>query len=632
MDSDEFTIQVSEFDDSDFFMELEAAMVILSPKEVLLPKITGEYSKVKDILDRNSILVTLVKKSDFQNNSEFLQDLEKIHKFKKGQQHNIHSITEVKLNNAMECLAALLKYLETVKDETNLGKYTIKSLNLNRFVHLDTAAFKALNLFPIPGSIYCSTTSKNQSVLGVLDRCKTNQGKKLLRQWIKQPLKNMDMIKERLDILECFVENQEARSVLHNEYLNTMPDVLMLANKLSRKRAQLVDVYKIYCVISRLPEIIKVLRSLECNAVISTMVSPLKDMMQDLKKIQEMFEEVIDAENLKKGEYLVRSSFDDDLNDIKQSMDYIDEKLAKETKSSAKLLGLDEGSTLKLDYVSHLGFYLRTTKKEDKNVRKHSKFSVIDTARGGLRFTTDLIKGLNEEYAVLKASYEEQQKNIVSEICRIVAGYSAPLMNLNHIIAVLDLFLGLSKVVENSPGRYVRPQIFPASERILEIEDLRHPCLECQDDVQYIPNSVDLQADKNELLIITGSNISGKRYVLNHTYYSFKLYDFFNIYKYIFSTYIRSIGIAVLLAHMGMYVPCESAKISICDSILARIGATDDIQKNLSTFAMEMVETSSILKTATMNSLVIIDELGRGTSTFEGLGMSEKIFNFEIFI
>ncbi|XP_070496738.1 DNA mismatch repair protein spellchecker 1 [Chironomus tepperi] len=604
MDSDEFTIQVSEFDDTDFFMELEAAMVILSPKEVLLPKITGEYSKIKDIMDRNNILVTLLKKSDFQKNAEFLQDLEKIHKFKKGQQHNIHSIAEVKLENAMECLAAALKYLETVKDETNLGKYTIKSLNLNRFVHMDTAAFKALNLFPVPGSIYCSATSKNQSVLGVLDRCKTNQGKKLLRQWIKQPLKNMEMIKERLDILECFVENQEARSVLHNDFLNTMPDVLMLTNKLSRKRAQLVDVYKIYCVISRLPEIMKVLRSLECNAVNSTMVSPLKDMMQDLKKIQEMFEEVIDAENLKKGEYLVRSTFDDELNDIKQNMDCIEDKLAKETKSSAKLLGLDMGSTLKLDYVSHLGFYLRTTKKEDKNVRKHSKFIVIDTARGGLRFTTDLIKGLNEEYVVLKASYEDQQKNIVAEICRIVAGYSAPLMNLNHIIAVLDLFLGLANVVQNSPGCYVRPEIYPASERILQIEELRHPCLECQDDIQYIPNSVDLQADKNELLIITGSNISGK------------------------STYIRSIGIAVLLSHMGMFVPCESAKISICDSILARIGATDDIQKNLSTFAMEMVETSSILKTATKNSLVIIDELGRGTSTFEGLGLAWSISEY----
>ncbi|CAG9799133.1 unnamed protein product [Chironomus riparius] len=602
MDSDEFIIQVSEFDDTDFFMELEAAMVILSPKEVLLPKITGEYSKIKDIMDRNSVLVTLLKKSDFQKNAEFLQDLEKIHKFKKGQQHNIHSIAEVKLDNAMECLAATLKYLETVKDETNLGKYTIKTLNLNRFLHLDTAAFKALNLFPVPGSIYCSTTSKNQSVLGVLDRCKTTQGKKLLRQWIKQPLKNLDMIKERLDILECFVENQEARSVLHNEFLNTMPDVLMLTNKLSRKRANLIDVYKIYCVISRLPEIIKVLKTLGCNAIISTMVSPLKDMMQDLKKIQDMFEEVIDAENLKKGDYLVRSSFDDDLNDIKQNMDSLEEKLAKETKSSAKLLGLDVG--LKLDYISHLGFYLRTTKKEDKNVRKHSKFLVIDTARGGLRFTTDLIKGLNEEYSVLKASYEEQQKNIVGEICRIVAGYSTPLMNLNHIIALLDLFLGLANVVQNSPGCYVRPQMFPASERVLQVDELRHPCLECQDDVQYIPNSVDLKVDENELLIITGSNISGK------------------------STYIRSIGCAVLLSHMGMFVPCESAKISICDSILARIGATDDIQKNLSTFAVEMVETASILKSATSNSLVIIDELGRGTSTFEGLGLAWSISEY----
>ena len=179
-------------------------------------------------------------------------------------------------------------------------------------------------------------------------------------------------------------------------------------------------------------------------------------------------------------------------------------------------------------------------------------------------------------------------------------------------------FSSQAQVVANSSGKYVRPEIFPENERILEISELRHPCLECQEGIQFIPNDVHMKSDESELFIITGANISGK------------------------STYIRSIGLAVFLAQIGMFIPCESAKISLCDNILARIGAADDIQKNLSTFAMEMVETSTILKSATRNSLIIIDELGkwnflqssfnfikfppgRGTSTFEGLGLAYSI-------
>lgn len=521
IDSDEYTISVTEFDDSDFFTELEAAIVILAPKEVLMPSETGEYVKIKEVLERNNILVTLGKKSDFQKSPEFFQDLEKLYRFKKGQQHNIHTVSELKYEHSMGSLAAGIKYLELIQDEANLGKYSMKVLNLNRFLHMDTAALKALNLFPVPGTIYCSTSSKTQSVLGVLDRCKTAQGKKLLRQWLKQPLKDLDMIRERLDILQCFVENQEARMVLHNDFINTMPDVLLLTNKLNRKRAQLVDVYKIYQVISRLPEILKILKGLDCNAVLATMISPIKDLGQDLKKIQEMFEEVIDFDSLKKGEFLVRASFDDELNEIKKNMDEVEDKISKETKSAAKTLSLTEGQSLKLDYASHLGFFFGTAKREDELVRKHKKFSVIDTARGRLRFTTDNLKNLNEEYTIFKAQYEEQQKNIVAEICRIVCGYQGPLINLNHSIALIDLFLGLANVVYDSPGTFVRPEIYPEDKRILEIMELRHPCLECQEDVEYIPNDINLRANDSEFLIITGANISGK------------------------STYIRSIGIAV---------------------------------------------------------------------------------------
>jgi DNA mismatch repair protein MSH2 len=203
------------------------------------------------------------------------------------------------------------------------------------------------------------------------------------------------------------------------------------------------------------------------------------------------------------------------------------------------LLNLEAGKDIKLNHASHLGFYLRTTRKEDRNIRKNKQFKIIDTARCGLRFTTDDIKDLNVEYENIKARYEEQQKDIVAEICRIVSGYSSPLTSLNNLIATIDVFVSLSQVVSTGKVHYTRPQTFSQDEKILEIKGLSHPCLECQEDVQFIPNDVEMKNDEAEMLMITGANISGK------------------------STYIRSVGLAVYLAQIGMFLPCDEAKIFI---------------------------------------------------------------------
>lgn len=591
-------------EDSAFFSELEAAVVLMSPKECVLPSFTGDYEKVKEVLERNGLLVTVQKKSDFSNNAEFHQDLEKLVRFKKDQKKSVHTIPELKLNLAMGAVAAGLKYLEVIKDESNLGKFEVKSLNLKRFVHLDAAAVYALNLFPPADVNYRSSLYKWQSVLGVLDRCKTNQGRRLMNQWLKQPLRNLEMIRERQDIIESFVENQEVRSSLHKEHLNNIPDVLMLNNKLSRKRAGLQDVFKIYQIILRLPEIIRLLKEVNNAIVESVLVERFSDILHDLKNYEEMVDEVLDLKAVEKGEYLIKSSFDAKLKGVKDEMDSIEAQMRKEMKKSGQIAGLDEGGSFKLDYVSHIGFHFRSTRKEEQKLRQHKIFKTIDTARGGVRFTTEKLTDLNSDYTALKESYEEQQKEIVQEIVRVASGYSAPLINLNQSIAMLDVFISLAEVATSSPGEYVRPKMYSEDERILTLKALRHPCLECQDDIEFIPNDVHMKAEETNMCIITGANISGK------------------------STYIRSVGVAVLLAHIGSFVPCEDAHISICDSILARVGANDNIQKGLSTFMVEMVETSAILQTATKNSLVIIDELGRGTSTFEGLGLAWSIAEY----
>lgn len=537
------------------------------------------------MLERNGILVTTQKKSDFANNAEFHQDLEKLVRFKKGQKKSVHTIPEIELDLAMGSAAAGLKYIEAIKEEGNLGQFEVRTLILKRYVHLDAAAVFALNLFPPADVNYRSSQYKWQSVLGVLDRCKTSQGRRLLNQWLKQPLRNIDIIRERQDVVESFVDNQEVRNTLLKAHLSNIPDVLMLHKKLLRKRANLQDVFKIYQIVLRLPDILSLLKEVDSPVVKSAVYDRFSDVLQDLKNYEEMVETVLDLKAVEKNEYLIEATFDKNLNKVKNDMDSLKAKMDKETKKSAQIADLEVGPSFRLDYVSHLGYHFRSTRKEEQKLRKHKMFQTIDTARGGVRFTTDALKDLNSDYTTLKEEYEEQQKEIVQEIVRVAAGYSAPLLNLNQSIAVLDVFVSLAEVAANSPGEYVRPKMYSEDERILTLKSLRHPCLECQDDIEFIPNDVFLKADDTNMCIITGANISGK------------------------STYIRSVGVAVLLAHIGSFVPCQEAHISICDSILARIGANDNIQKGLSTFMVEMVETSSILQTATKNSLVIIDEV-----------------------
>ena len=358
-------------------------------------------------MERNGILVTLQKKTDFSNNANFHQDLEKLVRFKKDQKKSVHTIPELKLDLAMGSVAAGIKYLELINDESSLGKFKTETLNLKRFVHLDAAAVYALNLFPPPDVNYRSSLYKWQSVLGVLDRCKTNQGRRLLNQWLKQPLRNIDMIRERHDVVQSFFDSQEVRSAFHKEHLTAIPDVLMLTNKLSRKRATLQDVFKIYQIILRLPEMLKILKGMESKAI-DGVIDSFKDVLNDLQKYEELVEEVLDLEAVENGEYHIKSSFDEKLNEVKKEMIAIEAKMKKEAKKCAGILNLEEGSTLKLDYVSHIGHHFRTTRKEDQKLRQHKMFQTIDTARGGIRFTNETLKDLNADYATLKEDYEEE--------------------------------------------------------------------------------------------------------------------------------------------------------------------------------------------------------------------------------
>lgn len=590
---------VSEFTDNEFFTELEAIVAQINPKECVIPLGESmELNNLKSMLERNNVLVVKTKKVDF-NSENIFQDLNRLLYFAENQQRNAMCLAETKNIEAMGSLQAVIKYLNLTGDEQNFNQYNMRNMDAHRYVRLDCAAINALNLMHKSGS----NMGKNDSVYGVLNCCSTPQGKRLLEKWIKQPLKDLNLLSERQDIVECLVNDSETREIICCG-LNKIPDLLILAKRLCSKRANLQDCYKIYQSIDSVPSLISILRKINNKSVNAMIVNPIGDILSDLQKFQSMVEQTIDLDLVDRGEFFIKPNFDEELNDLSKQKKKLEEKLQGLLRNVANDLCFDEGKTVKLDRTDQLGYFFRVTLKEEPILRKNKSIKIIDTVKGGVRFSNNKLQDLNESYEEIKSAYEKQQKTVVSEILEVAAGYVDTLRNLNLSIAVVDVLVSFANAAVNAPNAYVRPKLLPAGSGILKLKSGRHPCLEKFDGISCIPNDVEFIKDEKVLQIITGPNMGGK------------------------STFMRMVAVNVLMAQIGSFVACDEAEISLVDCILARVGADDCELKGMSTFMMEMVESRGIIKSATSNSLVIVDELGRGTSTYDGCGIAWAVAEY----
>jgi len=587
VDSSLNTMKVCDFVDTESFAGLESALVQLNPREVVIPQSDQALTKkLEQMLTKNRILVTQKPMSDYLAMSE--ADIKRVCNAKT----NVISLSENCL--ASSVCTALLKYLGIHSDpQGNL--YNVELLNLTDYMRIDHRTVDGLNLFDYTGLV-------GASIFQILNKTRTPGGARLLQTWIKQPLIQLDMIRERLDLVEQFVQNSDVRQSLYDDHLRKMPDFQRISTKFQNKKANLQDMYKVYVAITKLRGLRDQLESFGEDAaallVKENFIKDINEALKDFEKYMQLVETTMDLDQVRNGHFLIMASFDEELGELRQSIDSVDGRIKNTLKSAGIEYGVEPGKVLKLEHSSYHGYFFRLTLKEEKAVRNDKSITILESNKTGIKFRNKKLDTLNDEYSELSEKYEHQQSAIVAEMLGIASGYTDIMNHLGMLISKLDVIVSLSLAAVSAPNQYIKPEMLPQTERKMRVTGLRHPIVELQESVSFIPNDVEFEQNNSTFHIITGPNMGGK------------------------STYIRSVGVAVLMAQIGSFVPADSAQFSVVDSIMVRIGASDCQMKGISTFMAEMLETSNIIESATENSLILIDELGRGTSTYDGFGIA----------
>eukprot|EP01117_Protostelium_nocturnum_P017601 TRINITY_DN7194_c0_g1_i1.p1 TRINITY_DN7194_c0_g1~~TRINITY_DN7194_c0_g1_i1.p1 ORF type:complete len:935 (-),score=286.74 TRINITY_DN7194_c0_g1_i1:10-2781(-) len=593
-------IKIAEFEDNEQLNNFETIVVQSGVRECLFGSMGKPTTKLESVLLRCNVPQHKKKSSDFKSDN-VIQDLNRL----LGENAN-QDLDKFELKLAMKSTACLINFLELLSDESNFGNYRIEDFQFSTFVRLDSAAVEALNLFPDRGEV----GKKSTNLFGLLNHCGTAMGMRKLSQWIRQPLKDREAILSRQDVVSVFVDDAGLRDNLRLNYLKRdVPDVDKLSKRVLNKKASLEDAVKLYYMFKKLPECVEMIRKYVKGSagniqrrerIAKLFLKPMEENVEMSQKLIEMIEQVVDLERAEQNEFIIKPDFDEELQKLETVKRTQREKMWKHHEFLCDKFQLKE-SMLSLEYKKKLGWYLEMTTVNAKKCGLNDKKGIIkvdNVRKTGVRFQDETLKSFSEKYIEAAKLYEQKQAELLKDIQEVLISYVEVLEKISSVISDLDVFVSFAHVA--SQNQYVKPQILEAGQEITLVK-ARHPCLDVQDDVRFVPNDIEMKKETSRFIIITGPNMGGK------------------------STYIRQVGMLTLMSQIGSYVPCESASVSVVDCILARVGANDSQLRGVSTFMAEMLEMSNILKTATENSLVIIDELGRGTSTYDGFGLAKAI-------
>ena len=488
---------------------------------------------------------------------------------------------------ARRAAGAIISYIEKTQCQALPNIKNLQTYSVNSYMQLDPQTIVNLELFG--GGRWGTKTS---SLFTTLNKTFTAMGSRLLKKWIARPLIDINDLTLRQNIVEWFTENSSARHDL-KDLLRSITDLERLSVKIRNKRVSPRDLTSI----GETLEIVPMIRNILKNSN-----------NFDIDIIEKKFGETTKTSNLINNSINKDASIHiGDGKTIKRGFSSQLDKLKKDISSSRTSLSHIETrerentgiKSLKVGYNKVFGYYI-----EVSNPNLHlvpEQYMRRQTLVGGERYITTEMKSLESDILSAQEKIEDLEKSLFTQVCHQIEQHIDSIIASARAIALVDVFQSLANVAVEY--NYVKPSLSMTNN--ITIEEGRHPIIERNlGSESFVPNNTKMGYDDSQIMVITGPNMSGK------------------------STYLRQVALITLLAQIGSYLPAKKADISIVDRIFTRVGLQDDLTKGQSTFMVEMVETAYILHQATPKSLVILDEIGRGTSTYDGLAIAKSVVEF----
>ena len=554
-----------------------------SPAELVVNSMMYDcQEEIAKIKERFDIYITRLDEGKFTDDSK---GLENKYKIVDDEDNVLESIKEYMLS--ISSTNALLTYLlDTQKNSLDyINKLVVYSTT--KYMSLDINARRNLEI-----TEKLRDKSKKGTLLWVLDRTATSMGGRLLRRWLNNPLINENQINRRLEAVQELKDNIMLRGEL-SESLKKVYDIERLAGKISYGSANARDLISLKNSAKQLPIIKKILSDAKSNL--------LKEMYENLDILEDVYElidkTIVDEPpiSVKEGG-LIKLGFDEEVDKLKTAT--TDGKnwiiqLEAEEREKTGIKGL------KVGFNKVFGYYIEVTKSNaslvpDRYIRKQ-------TLTNGERYITEELKNLENQILGAEEKVVNLEYNIFVQIRDKIELQVERLQRTAEVVAIVDSLCSFATVADDQ--NYVKPEV--DSSGIIDIKDGRHPVIEkILPSGSFVQNDTYLDKNDNRLSIITGPNMAGK------------------------STYMRQVALITLMAQVGSFVPASYARIGVVDKIFTRVGASDDLSMGQSTFMVEMMEVAQILREATSNSLVILDEIGRGTSTYDGLSIAWAVAEY----
>lgn len=551
------------------------------PSEVLYQAGVEQVEEIHAVCER--LQVSHTEAPDYYFNLETDEETLK-------RQFHINSIEGLGLKDSPACVAscgALMQYLHETQMSSLSHINHIETYSVDSFMILDSATRRNLELTET-----LRDKQKRGSLLWVLDKTKTAMGARKLREFVEQPLLYKDAIEKRLDVIEAINKELIVREELR-EYLNTIYDLERLLTRIALKTANPRDLLAFKTSIQYLPDIYNLLRELPCERI-----NEIYEDYDSLEDLYDLLEQAIVEEppvSIKEGG-IFKQGYRDEIDELRLAKTECKTWLADLESKEREKTGI---KGLKIKYNKVFDYYFEVTNSFKSLVPDY--FIRKQTLVNAERFTTDELNTLSGKilgaedklYALEYDCYVELREKLAAALVRVqkMAGY----------IAELDALCSLAYVADKN--NYVRPSL--NTDGVIDIKGGRHPVVEKMlANDSFVENDTYLNNAESRISIITGPNMAGK------------------------STYMRQTALITLMAQIGSFVPAESANIGLCDRIFTRVGASDDLASGQSTFMIEMNEVANILRNATKDSLLILDEIGRGTSTFDGLSIAWAVVEY----